>query len=94
MYGVIKHTLEQEIPLEAAAIADHRAARLRLKGLVDLPNPMVDRIISSIKEMGGRVTNKLRKEFDFLQDEEFAEEIVRAVHQPEPDEDSVSDSRE
>ena len=47
--------------------------------LLEGPDGDIDRIIRSIRDNGGRVSNKLLREFSALEDEALARELVAAV---------------
>ncbi len=64
---------------EAAFLRNLRAAREGIKRVLEGPDPDIDRIIRSIRENGGKVTGKLRKEFPQLEDSVVARAIVQAV---------------
>ncbi|XKH61532.1 Fic family protein [Halomonas sediminis] len=76
---VVRMTVEQEMPKEASYLRDHRNARIRVKRVVEGPDSDIDRIIRSVRESGGRVSNKLCKEFPVLRDKAVAEEVAEAV---------------
>lgn len=76
---VVRITIEQEIRKEAGHLRSLRLARERVKQVIEGPDSDIDRIIRSIRENGGRVSNKLIKEFSALQDEALANELVAVV---------------
>lgn len=57
-----------------------RAAREGVKHVIEGPDGKIDRIVRSVRENGGKLSNKLLKEFPLLADEDRAARIVAAVH--------------
>ncbi|MDR1275433.1 MAG: Fic family protein [Candidatus Accumulibacter sp.] len=76
---IVRVTLEEEMRDEAAYLRDHRLARERVKRVIECPDGEIDRIIRSVRENGGKISNKLRKETPALADERVAEEVVAAI---------------
>ncbi len=56
-----------------------RLARERVKQVIEGPDTDIDRIILSVRDNGGTVSNKLAKEFPALADEATAAELVAAL---------------
>ena len=77
-------TIEQEMRNEAQYLQQHGAARVRLKTIIEGPDPALDRIIRSVRESRGTISGKLRKEHPLLERPEIAEEIVRAIREEFP----------
>lgn len=77
-------TIEQEMRAEAQYLQRHRAARSRLKTIVEGPDPALDRIIRSVRESRGTISGKLRAEYPVLERPEIAEDVVRAVREAFP----------
>jgi hypothetical protein len=77
-------TIEQEMRSEAQHLQRHRAARARLKTIVEGPDPALDRIIRSVRESRGTISGKLRVEHPILERPEIAEDVVRAVKEEFP----------
>lgn len=55
-----------------------RAARAAIKEIVERPDSDIDRMIRSVRS-GGQISNKLRKEFPFLDGTGVAQEIIGIV---------------
>ena len=64
---------------EAQYLQRHRAARTRLKTLIEGPDAALDRIIRSVRESRGTISGKLRAEYPILDRPEIAEDVIRAV---------------
>lgn len=77
-------TIEQEMRAEAQYLQRHGAARARLKNIVEGPDPVLDRIIRSVRESRGTVSGKLRAEHPILDRPEIAEDVVRAIREEFP----------
>ena len=76
---VVRLTIEQEMRKEAGVMRNLRLARERVKQVVEGPDVDIDRIIRSVRETGGVLSNKLRKEFPPLQDDTVATRVVDAI---------------
>jgi len=76
---VVRLTIEQEMRKEAGYLRSLRVARERVKEVIEGPDGDIDRIIRSVRESGGKVSNKLLKEFPALADESLAAETVAAI---------------
>jgi hypothetical protein len=71
-------TIEQEMRAEAQYLQRHGAARARLKGIIEGPDPTLDRIIRSVRESRGVLSGKLRAEHPILERTQDLENIRRA----------------
>lgn len=76
---VVQLTIEQEMRKEAGYLRNLRMARERVKRVIEGPDVDIDRIIRSVRENGGTVSNKLVREFPVLADEGLAAEAVAAI---------------
>lgn len=76
---VVQSTLEQEMRKEASYLRSLRMARERVKRFIEGPDADIDRIIRSVRESGGVVSNKLRKEFPALLQEDLATDVAAAI---------------
>ncbi len=76
---VVRITLEQEMRKEAGYLRSLRLARERVKQIIEGPDADIDRIIRSVRDNGGEVSNKLSNEFSALDDEALAAELVAAI---------------
>jgi hypothetical protein len=76
---VVQLTIEQEMHKEAGFLRNLRLARERVKQVIEGPDSDIDRIIRSVRENGGKLSTKLRKEFPSLTDERLADKLVAAI---------------
>lgn len=77
---VVHHTVRHEMTDEATFLARHDLARRRLKSIVEMPDADADRIVRSLREGGGRVSNVLRRQYPTVFDDGPTEtEVVEAV---------------
>jgi hypothetical protein len=76
---VVRLTIEQEMRKEAGVMRNLRLARERVKQVIEGPDVDIDRIIRSVRETGGVLSNKLRKEFPPLQEDTVATRVVDAI---------------
>lgn len=82
---IVRLTIEEEMPKEAGYLRSFRLARERVKRIIEGPDADIDRIVRSVRDNGGRISNKLIEEFPSLADEGLAAEVaeaVQAVFQP------------
>ena len=77
-------TIEQEMRSEAQYLQRHRAARTRLKTIIEGPDPTLDRIIRSVRESRGTISGKLRAAYPILERVGIADDVVRAVREEFP----------
>lgn len=75
----VRVTIEQEMRKEAGDLRSLRLARERVKQMIEGPDVEIDRIIRSVRDHGGKVSNKLAKEFPALADAPTAAELVEAL---------------
>jgi hypothetical protein len=76
---VVRQTLEHEMRDEASFLRSLRAAREGIKRVLEGPDSDIDRIIRSVRDNAGRVSNKLRAEFPQLDDPAVADAVAAAV---------------
>ena len=77
---VVQSTIEQEMRKEAGYLRSLRAARARVKQVIEGPDADIDRIVRSVRDNGGKVSNKLLKEFPALAAVGLAADLVSAIH--------------
>lgn len=77
--GVLRHTLDVEMPDEAAYLRGVYNARREVKNWLEGPDTEIDRIVRAVRENGWAVSNKLKKEFPMLADTKLAGRIEHAV---------------
>ncbi len=76
---IVRATIEQEMRKEAGYLHNLRLARERVKQVIEGPDTDIDRIIRSVRDNGGKVSNTLAKEFPALADEVVAGELAAAL---------------
>lgn len=79
MAHIIELTLDQEMRQEARYLRSARAARAEIKEVVEGPDSDIDRIIRSVLGNGGQISNKLKKDFVFLEQSDIATEIINII---------------
>lgn len=80
MADIIDITINREMRKQAAYFRSLSVARESVKELVDGPNPDIDRIIRSVRENGGVLSNKIKKEFPILADATLANSVVDGIN--------------
>jgi hypothetical protein len=68
---IIEVTIEQEVRNEAGYLRRLRAVRARLKEIIEGPDADIDRIIRSVRENGGQLSNKLKNNYPQLADHRY-----------------------
>jgi hypothetical protein len=76
---IVRVTIQHEMRKEAGYLRSLRLARERVKQVIEGPDFDIDRIIRSVRDNGGKVSNKLSKEFPSLADDATAAELVVAL---------------
>lgn len=79
LFDIVQATIETEMRKEAGHLRALRLARERIKNVLEGPDNDIDRIIRSVRQNGGRLTNKLLEEFPMLAEEALGKEIVAAI---------------
>ena len=65
---------------ESLYLLHHEQAREAVKEIIEMPNDYADRIIRSARQNQGKLTNKLIKEFDFLENnEDLWQQLLDAI---------------
>ncbi|SPD64292.1 protein of unknown function [Cupriavidus taiwanensis] len=64
---------------EAGILQEWTTARRMVKDIIDGPDADIDRIIRSVRDNQGTVSNKLRKEFPVLENVEIVTDLVGAL---------------
>lgn len=78
MGHVIRQTIEEEMRNEALYLRNIHRARSAVKAIVEGPDSIIDRIISSIW-INKAVSNKLRRQFSIFENDEKSDKIVQMV---------------
>lgn len=76
---VIHITIDREIHKEAVYLRDLRTARETVKNVLEGPDRDIDRIIRSVRDNDGAISNKLLREFPILQKRELADALVTVI---------------
>ena len=76
---IVRITIEQEMHKEAGYLRSLRAARERVKQVIEGPDSDIDRIIRSVRENGGQLSGKLLKEFPPLAQAPVGQQVVAAI---------------
>lgn len=79
LFDVVRVAIEQEMRKEAGYLRSLRLARERVKQVIEGPDGDIDRIIRSVRDNGGKISNKLVKEIPALADENLAAEVAAAI---------------
>lgn len=87
---IVRVTIEQEMRKEAGYLRDLRVTRERVKQVIEGPDADIDRIIRSVRDNGGKISNKLAKEFPLLADAAIAKLLSEALHAALPEPPSAS----
>ncbi|MDP9912523.1 hypothetical protein J2W27_004649 [Variovorax boronicumulans] len=81
MSGVIDRTIRKEMHSQAAFFRAHDEARQGLKEVIEGPDAHLDAIIRSIRQNGGRLSNKLNGQFPQLEVPGVWEQVARVVNE-------------
>lgn len=89
---VVRVTIEQEMRMEVGYLSSLRLERERVKQVIEGPDGDIDRIIRSVRDNRGKISNKLVGEIPMLADEHLAAEVVAAIQEvfvPPPEDDDA-----
>ncbi len=64
---------------EACDLRDLRTARAQIKEIIEGPDSEIDRIIRSVRNNDGKLSNKLGKSFPLLQNPQIGPKIVHII---------------
>ena len=78
---ILDQTINQEMPKEARYLRSIRMTRARIKEVIEGPDSDIDRIIRSIRDSHGKISNKLLKEFPMLNEVDVGSEIIKIVQE-------------
>jgi hypothetical protein len=76
---VVQTTIEQEMRKEANYLRNLRMARERIKMVIEGPDGDIDHILRSVRDNGGKVSNKLLREFPILADKALTNEVEAII---------------
>lgn len=66
MANVINRTMTEQMRMESAYLRSHAKARAAVKEIIEMPDPQVDRVLRSIEQNDGMLSNVLAKEIPAL----------------------------
>lgn len=79
MANIIERTLTEQMREESRYLRSHMRARAALKEVVEMPDQQADRVLRSIEQNAGELSNVLAKEMPILASPGVWAEIVEAV---------------
>lgn len=78
--NLLEQVVNHDIREESLYLLHHEQAREAIKEIMEMPNDYADRIIQSVRQNQGKLTNKLKKEFDFLDNnEDLWQQLLNAI---------------
>jgi hypothetical protein len=80
LFQIIDLTIEHEMREEASYLVKLHRARQQVKEYLEGPDADIDRIIRSLRDNKGQVSQILKKEFPQLSDAKLANDIVLAIN--------------
>lgn len=79
---LVEQVINKDMREESLYLLHHEKAREAIKEIMEMPNDYADRIIRSVRQNNGKLTNKLVKELPFLEhNESLWESFVEAITQ-------------
>ncbi|CAM5196196.1 Fic family protein [Oligella ureolytica] len=78
---LIRRALTEEMEAQSKILLRFNKSSLAIKEVIEMPNHQVDRIIRSVREQRGVLSNKLAKEMPILAEGDLWERIVEAVNE-------------
>ncbi len=79
MGELIVKSAREDLATEAGYFVDHYETRERIKKIIDAGDMTIDRIIRSIQQNGGKVSQKLMEEVPLLKQNEIRRKVADAV---------------
>ena len=76
---ILDRTIRERMRAEARDLRRHARARAALKEVVEMPDPQADRVLRTIEQHQGRLSNALTREMPVLGEPGVWEEVVAAV---------------
>lgn len=77
--NIVARTLTEQMREESRYLRSHTLARMALKEIVEMPDHQADRVLRSIEQNRGELSNVLAKEIPVLQRPGVWDEVVEAV---------------
>ena len=79
---ILDDTIRQQMRAEAIFLRANDQARQAIKEIIEMPDPDIDRIIRSVRENDGQLSNKLLKLYPLLdQRDELAQQIATVIQE-------------
>ncbi len=79
--NIVKRTLIEQMREQSRCLRNHGRARQALKDVVEMPDQQADRVIRSIEQNKGELSNALVKQMPVLSETGVWAEIIEAVSQ-------------
>jgi len=79
--NIVKRTLTEQMREQSRYLRNHGRARLALKEVVEMPDQQADRVLRSIEQNKGELSNALAKQMPVLSEPGVWAEIIEAVSQ-------------
>lgn len=79
VFDIVKQTLEEQMREEAQLLRTWHRIREQIKEVVEGPDMEIDRIIRSVRDTGGQISGKLKKQFPVLEDPAIGGQISAIV---------------
>jgi hypothetical protein len=76
---ILDRTIRERMRAEARDLRRHARSRAALKEVVEMPDPQADRVLRTIDQNQGRLSNALSREMPVLGEPGVWEEAVAAV---------------
>ncbi|OOF49737.1 cell filamentation protein Fic [Rodentibacter trehalosifermentans] len=76
---IVEKTISQYMRQESFYLRNHEKARNSIKEIIDMPDHYADRIIRSVLDNDGILTNKLVKEYPFLNQDDIWQRLVKII---------------
>lgn len=78
---IVARTLTEHMREQSRYLLNHRRARQALKEIVEMPDSQADRILRSIEQNNGMLSNQLAKDMPILSRPGIWEQITEAIAQ-------------
>ena len=86
MVRLIRRALTEEMEVQSKILLRFNNASLAIKEIIEMPNHQIDRIIRSVREQRGVLSNKLAKEMPILTQGDLWQRVAAAVNEAFDDE--------
>jgi hypothetical protein len=92
MSNVIRRTITEQMREESRYLRSHIRARQAIKEVVEMPDQQADRLLRSIEQNEGKLSNVLAKEMPVLARPDIWAAIIEAVAQSVRGEEAIDSS--